>query len=321
VLPRFSGRSLLENAVSRADTGLFGGRELEPLLFECFHLPCSAQGELPFGALRRLGDGLRGDGRFWFQADPVALYPDQDRLLIFDMVDLDLAEAEAQQLIGVFNDHFADEGMRLEMGRACRWYLTLESAPKLVTKPLGLAFGRNMDMFLPEGEDGLQWHRLLNEVQMLFHALEINTERQMNGKMPVSGLWISGGGTLPSVHSAGFDLVIADEPLALGLARTGSVETCSLDAGEALVGCAGEEVLLVDDRLHRAVWNADPGRWLEQIESFANRFEAYVANLRSGRFAQIRLYPADGRVYSITPGSIRRFWRRRQALSRLITEN
>ena len=132
--------------------------------------------------------------------------------------------------------------------------------------------------------------------------------------MPVAGLWFSGGGVLPSVAPS-FDLVVSDEPLAMGLGRAAGIAVCSLDGWDVAGPFDGKDVLLVDDRLQRAVWCADPNRWFEQLNAFAGRFEVHVETLRSGKFAEIRLYPADGQVYSITDGSFRRFWRRRQSLA------
>ena len=277
-------------------------------------MPTAVSEELPCGALRRLGDGLETDGRIWIQAEPVALRPDQDRLLMFDMVDFDLDAADAARCIAAFNGHFERDGLRLEQGTPCRWYLALDRMPRILTSPLGEAFGRNMDMFLPRGEEALEWHRLLNEVQMLFHGLSVNQERQAAGRMPVGGLWLSGAGRLPTVKPL-FDLVVGDEPLALGLARAAGIATAPLSRGDGIGDFEGGEVLWVNDRMLRPVWQADPVRWLEEAAEFCRRFEACVALLRRGRFQRIRLYPGDGQVYSLSKGSFRRFWRRQRALA------
>jgi hypothetical protein len=132
--------------------------------------------------------------------------------------------------------------------------------------------------------------------------------------MPVGGLWVSGAGVLPPV-SPRFDLVVADEPLALGLARAAGTPVRPLAAAETLADGEGGEVLLVDDRLQRPVWQADPAGWFDGLAGFARRLDACVNMLGNGRFREIRLYPGGGGVHVIGRRSLHRFWRRRHPLS------
>ncbi len=314
-LPDFEGRALLERVLGRGDRRPFDGTELEHLLFGCFRPVLPPGGELPYGALRRLGEGGPPDDRVWLQADPVALRPDRDRLLLFDMVDFGLDDTEMAGLVRAFNDHFSSDGLRLEAGAFGRHgYLAVPRPPRIRTSTLGEAFGRNVDMFLPRGDEALEWHRLLNEVQMLFHGLELNEARREAGRMPVGGLWFSGAGVLPGV-SACFDLVVADEPLALGLARAAGTPVRPLAAAGTLAEDEGGELLLVDDRLQRPAWQADPTTWFDGLAGFARRLDAWVNLLGSGRFREVRLYPGGGRVHVISNRALRRFWRRRHPLS------
>ena len=299
-LPGFEGRALLERVLDRGDRRPFDGTELEHLLFGCFRLAPPEGGELPCGALRRLGEGGPPDDRVWLQADPVALRPDQDRLLLFDMADFGLDEAEMAGLVRAFNDHFSSDGLRLEAGGLGRHgYLAVPRPPRIRTSTLGEAFGRNADIFLPRGDEALEWHRLLNEVQMLFHALELNEARREAGRMPVGGLWFSGAGVLPAVSPC-FDLVVADEPLALGLAHAAGTPVRPLATAETLADGEGGTVLLVDDRLQRPVWQADPARWFDGLAGFARRLDGCVNMLGSGRFSELRLYPGGGWVHVTT---------------------
>ena len=47
-------------------------------------------------------------------ADPVHLRPDRDRLILFDSRNLGITHEEAGALVGLFNGHFAADGMRLQ---------------------------------------------------------------------------------------------------------------------------------------------------------------------------------------------------------------
>ncbi|MES9904072.1 MAG: hypothetical protein ABW168_15535, partial [Sedimenticola sp.] len=193
-LDSFSSLPQLETLLSRADNERVSGDDLESTLFPLFGIDSSPESDLPTAPCRRIGDGCDRDERFYLQANPVFLRPDQDRLLLFDSEDLDFTKSEAESLAGLFSEHFSAESWRLEIATPHRWYLALDDQPSLTTASLSRVFGRNIDPLLPQGRDSMRWHGIMNEVQMLFHGTNLNFERESCGKLPINGLWFSGGG-------------------------------------------------------------------------------------------------------------------------------
>lgn len=302
-----------------ADLETASGRTPEQLLFNL----CGGRGELSAeAALRRLADGAERDDACWIQASPVLLKPDQDRLLLFDAEEFDLSLEEAREIAGCVSEHFADLGWVIEVSKPHRWYLKLQSAPRIESYRLGDVFGRNLFHFLPRGEEARHWRSLINEVQMLLHGLELNRQRELAGQAPVNGLWFSGEGSLGDLtwsDGGRPDVVCSDDAFSKGLALHRDIPSISLaESGDVFPG-GGRVVLLWSD-LERGVWRADPDQWWQAVEGFAG-WLARLLETRSSRFDRIELFPCNGRAYCITPGQRWRFWRHAPNYDSLLDSN
>ncbi|MES9872601.1 MAG: hypothetical protein ABW146_05785 [Candidatus Sedimenticola sp. 6PFRAG7] len=302
---------LLERLLSRADPVPAAGEDYESTLSHLFNLERAAGIDLPTAALRRIADGGEPDDRLWIQVTPVHLRPDQDRLLLFDVEEFDFSLAEAEALASLFNEHFAEIGWQLEAPVAHRWYLTTETAPGIITSEVSAVFGRNMDMFLPRGVDALQWHSLLNEVQMLFNTAQVNEQRSDQGKLPVNGTWLSGIGRLPQLLDPGFLQVYSNDPLASGLALAAGIRPAPLEEGypAGLTTAQGDE-LVVYDRLQRSVMRSDPFDWSDALAEFEQGLSQLLEMIRRGEVQRLLLYPCNGNAYEVRKRTMGRFWRR-----------
>ena len=267
---------VLETLLARADVVKTGSTNLETTLFDLFRIPREKEKDLPSAIVCRLADSGEVDDAFWMHADPVFLKPNSDRLLLFDAEMLDICPEDAQGLVNLFNQHFAQDGWQLEAPHPDRWYLRLPAAPELITQPLTDAIGRNIDQFLPTGEAAQQWCSVLNEVQMLFHSSTVNMRREAEGKLPVNSIWFSGGGRLPEIPNASFDEVIADISLARGFARLSKIACMPLKLDALARGEEKGERLVVYHQLLRPVLDANPQGWVAEVE----QFESWVGMLQ-----------------------------------------
>ncbi|WP_428607450.1 hypothetical protein [Sedimenticola sp.] len=312
---------ILERLLSRSRVTSYGGTDVESVLCGLFGITVEERENLPTAAYRRLGDGGDADDRYWLQLTPVYLRPDQDRLLLFDAEDLQLTAEEAQAFAQLFNSHFTEEGWQVEVRHPHRWYFSLPSTPSLKTYELADVFGRNMDMFLPEGEQGIRWHGVLNEIQMLFYAADINSRREDAGKGPVSGLWLSGGGKLSQPVQTHLTTVYGDTPLLRGLAMyAGSPPLPLPERSEELLDRHGE-LLVCYDRLQRSVLCADPFGWKDQVLQFENWMQPLADAIKAKRLHALQLYPCNGYRYQVDRGGLRRFWRRSLPLAQQLDSN
>ncbi|TVO77707.1 hypothetical protein [Sedimenticola selenatireducens] len=297
------------------------GKDLESTLFNLFGISADEKSNLPTAAYRRIGDGGSVDERYWLQLSPVYLRPDQDRLLVFDVEDLGFTEAEASALAELFNAHFTEEGWCIDPLHLHRWYLPLESKPDLKTYELTDVFGRNMDLFLPEGEEGIKWHGVLNEIQMLFYTAEINDRRESEGKGAISGLWISGGGQLAARCATSITALYGRDPLLLGLARATNLSISDSPEEAATLYDLEGEVLVHVDRLQRSVLCADPDRWRNEMVALDDWLAPLIDGIKNGKVDRILLYTCNGRQYQIDRSALRRFWKRSRSIMARLDDN
>lgn len=296
----------LEALLAKADREP-AGTGVEPVLFDLFGLDCPNEVDLPTAALSYLADTGSVPRNAMVQAIPVLLRPDQDRLLLFDFPPNEISTDQADELVALFNRHFAQDGLRMQAPTPGCWYLHLKKSPELTTSPLSDAIGRNIDPFLPQGADARQWRGYLNEVQMLFHECPANLARQENGRMPVSGIWLSGLGELPSEPPIRkFAEIEGDLPLLRGLQEWADRS----GAGDA------DDKLIVLDAVRQAVIHGDEPGWLEALR----QLDAVLAE-QVGGGREVRLYDCAGQVYQFRPGHRRRWWRRVKPLSETLSAN
>jgi hypothetical protein len=146
----------------------------------------------PFAAL---GAGVDPGDAYVLRADPVALVAGRDDVLLQGRVD-DLCEADARTLVAMFDRHFALDGLRFHAPRPNAWFVTaraglpVEADVPHPDMPLRAHF--------PRGPHAATWRRWLSEMQMLLHEHPVNAARERDGRAPVTGVWISGGGPLPA---------------------------------------------------------------------------------------------------------------------------
>jgi len=311
----------LERLLSRSRQTTVPETDLESVLFGFFGIKREPASNLPAAAYRRIGDGGVSDDRYWLQVSPVYLRPDQDRLLVFDVEDLHLTATEATDLAEQFNAHFTEEGWQVEVLDPHRWYLPLESAPELKTHELTDVFGRNMDLFLPEGPDSIKWHGILNEIQMLFYTSAINDQRESEGKGAVSGLWLSGGGNLAENITTPLTGLYGKDSLLKGLAKSTGLAVDDRPFDTALLDGLSGEVLVHMDQLQRAVLCADPISWREEITAIDAWMISLLESIKNGAITQLNLHTCNGQLYSVDKSALRRFWKRSRSITEQLDSN
>ena len=287
----------------------------------CRELGCGADvQQLPAAALRLLGEGGKPGGDLWLCADPVHVRIDQGRAHLFGG-DLDIGAEETAQLVEALVPHFAEVG-EFHAGASGHGYLRLRTLPRLVTSPPSAAAGRGN--LLPSGADAGRWLRLINEAQMLLHALPLNARREAAGRPRLNSLWLWGAGSLPAATLAtasDYQQVIGDQPLLKGLAAwSGIAHHTAPDSPMLPRGSHGTLLLL--NQLQQAAQTLDAGNWraaLMDIE--CGWLNTLSTALRSGRLGSLRLTALGdeaGLDITVTRSDAVKFWRRPRPLHQLV---
>lgn len=304
--------------LARAQCLPMRGRSYEALMLALFGVGTDAGGDAPIAALARLGEDVPVTDGYWLRADPVHLYPDQARLLLFGPGTLAIRSDEAQQLGAAINRWYAEAGWQLSTPHPQRWYLRLPEPPDIRTHALADAAGNDINAFLPYGKAQGQWHAVLNEIQMLLHAHPVNVERTAQGLPAINSVWLWGGGELPQTLHADLNAVYSAEPLARGLAKRAAVPVLQPPPALTPALLAGDGSLLVtlpalsaalDDQTRAAALAALERDW----------FQPALTALKADRITTLIIYPCDGRAYALTRARLRRFWQRRRPLGSYVT--
>jgi len=313
----------LERFFARARMQHFSGTCPEAVLFALFDTVLAADADLPVAATGYAGDTGQPAAGWCLRADPVQLIPDRDHLVLMGPESLSLSQAGADLLVSELNAQFAQDGWQIEAVTPTRWYLHQSDIPELRTYRLAQVRGRAIGEYLPGGTDGKQWHRLMNEVQMVLHSSAVNQERQAVGQPPVSSLWFWGGGEIPTIPSTGQDRrwarVWSNEPVSLGLAvlsdtpRQGLPESATAWLNSAI--SPGEHLMVLDDLLH--CWQGgEMAAWAQQVKALNHEWILpLLMALRHNEIDELVLYACNGNKFILSRAGLGRWWCRKKSLA------
>jgi hypothetical protein len=279
----------------------------------CRHFGVARQQDWPIAALTLMADGGTAGDSYWLRADPVHLRATRDKLMLADSGAFSISQLEAEACAAAFNAHFQADGMTLYPLRPDRWYLKLDHTPQLVTQPVSAVTGKHIDPYLPGGADGLKWHRLYNEIQMLFFSLPLNDAREARGEMTVNSLWLWGGGTQAAASSDKRTKLYANNPEARALALAAA---CPNDAlpGNAAALTDSNDMLVLLETLRGAAQYGDVIGWregMQQLES--DWFAPLLARLKSGSIKSLQIVTpgtTDTSHWQTRRNALLKIWRR-----------
>ena len=143
----------------------------------------------------------------WFcQIDLVSMQADMRDVHLRQWPMNDLSDDDSAVTQGAIEDCLAsDPDARLRQWSLHRWSpsqwivraAASDSIDVSVEHPAGL-LDAPLRHHRATGADSRLWQRLTTELQMMMHASIVNTARLEQGRLPVNGIWLYGGGLLPS---------------------------------------------------------------------------------------------------------------------------
>jgi hypothetical protein len=174
----------------------------------------AATGGAPY-AFAALGGQVNGDETVW-HADPIHLELARDGLIALPLV-RPPDDQEATALLAAADAIAASAGARFARA-GDRWFMRAPGSWRLDTAPVETVWGTSLHEQLPTGPEALQWNRLLNEIQMAWHAHPVNAAREERGESTVNGLWLHGGAAWTALPRLPFAAVASDAPELTGAA-------------------------------------------------------------------------------------------------------
>ena len=268
---------------------------------------------LPVAAVSSYGQSGKLSSDIKMHISPVHIQADKDRLILQGGEILSIKAEEAEQLINELNVTYQEDQFRFECINHQCWSVTLPKLPDCQFHLLEDVLGRSVEPFLPQGNAQLFWHRFLNEVQMLFHASDVNQMRLENNQIPVNSVWCWGCGQLPRKVSTRLNQVVSNELFVTGLALLAGIKTKVLPIrADLLIDHLSEGgYLVVFDLDERDLLSIDPMHHQQRLEQLdANWFAPLLNALKKGHLASIRLSDTNGKSYYLKKSHLRRFWRK-----------
>ena len=313
---------VLELMISRSEKSRINATSFESALFELFHLEKPDSGDYPIGALSYYLHSGEISRRWYMRADPVYMQPNRDHLLLLGNDMIDISTQDAEQLVGDINKTYFDTPWEIKMLSARHWVLEMDQAPNIQTHSLANVTGRNINDYLPYGDDATGWHALLNELQMLLHSHAVNRDREMRGLPTVNSVWFWGAGQLPRVDGDNkqqdFVQCWSQHPTVLALARYCGIPRVDLpEDGDAWLKYAitpGNHLLMLDD-LNVPVSLVDPYQWWQSLLMIEQQWlQPLLSALQNGDLAKLCVISDSGQRLNLTPALSKRWWKRSKAL-------
>ena len=297
----------LEKLLARSKVQAMPAHSLEAWLCELFAVPNSA-----IAPVTLLADGVQPEDAYWMRADPVHLRLDRSQMIL--QTNVSVSQEDAQQLCASLNQHFAASGMQFFAPHPHRWYVRLDKDPELTTHSVSQVEGRNSRFYLPQGKAALNWHGVMNEIQMVLYGHPINQACAERGALPPNSVWLWGGGRAVAL-SRPFDRVYGDSELTMSFARAANIaHALPLDANAAF-----DNALYASEGLSAALRRGDFYAWRESLRMLEQGCLApLLHSLSSGEIQRITLdalQEENSRRYELTRAMLWKVWLRAQPLA------
>ena len=274
---------LFERLIARASRSSRG----IPWRAEAFRAIAADEPLPAVGSAALAGAGAVAVGAAWVcVASPLHLVAGMKDVMMQDDGLLTLDPGEAAALAVDFNRVFADESVRLVVGRGEVLLCVFDGVLDVATRDPEDMVGRDVFDFQATGRDAARVRRLMSEMEMWLFDHAVNRARAAQGAVAISSLWLWGGGP-----------VLTDLPRVSGW--TAGRDPLFSAFGAAAQPGATSGVVVCESAPGALSWPEEERRWLQPA----------LAALRAGRIESLALSMGDVR-FDVQPGWRLRFWRR-----------
>ena len=265
---------------------------------------------LPLAAFSYLHDFASLPKTNCWRCDPVYLQADATKAIIFEFPVDEVSIVDSTALVEAFNTHFADQDLALEYAEPGRWYLqglVLPESCSSVPPALQEISGCNLQPLL-DRTAGI--NSLLTEIQMLFFEHPVNQQRELQGRLPINGVWIYGAGPLPAKEDIQWDLIVSDSAIYKGMAKYADIACVSPEQGlenESVI--ENQRIFLhIDSMLTTRTEGLE--RWLAELKIIEEKIlQPLWRAVRQGRLQHFIIDDGAGTQYKINRLQSFCFWR------------
>jgi hypothetical protein len=254
-------------------------------------------GTAPYALAALSGTPPPPDAFLW-HADPVHLELSRDHLVVLPLP-APPSEEEAAALIESADTVVRDAGATFERAGG-RWFLRARRRWDLQAAPLPAVLGEPLYDAMPAGADAPTWNRLLNEIQMTWHAHPVNEAREARGDPTINSVWLHGGGAWAPLPSIRCGAIHADAPELRGAAAAAGIPSSASHSAPR------DGALVVWPDAFAACLAHDRDGWITALRAV----DARVAGLMRASDVDIVLAGRRRtRRYELRSGDRWKFWR------------
>lgn len=262
-------------------------------------------------AMTRLG--LAPPQGNWFILHPSSLHIARDHLVLTDLRHLQLAEPESRALFDVARPLFEEEGRELVYGNEAVWFMRADDWATIETSAPDAAVGHNIDIWMPRGTGERAWRKLNNEVQMMWHTLQSNHQREAEGRRMINSLWCWNTHTALGTGTAAGTAGHYDRTVSVLEAFLPSAAVHGQPSLPELIAQGGRSLVVVNDMTPPAL-SGDWHQWINAMQAAEHTwFAPLLAALESAKIGSVRLLLTDStRLWRLQcrRWDLKKFWRK-----------
>jgi hypothetical protein len=268
--------------------------------------------KLSLAAAAMRGYGFDPAEGTWFIVNPAHIEISRTFLMMTDSRRLDLVESHSRALFDSARPYFDDSGHTLLYGDAMTWFMRADGWAALDTASADAATAMNLTDWMPVGDRAVDYRKLQNEVQMLWHGHPANVEREARGFASINSFWPWGAAGAADVASPLLACAGAPPWLAAIAGQHGASFAGLLSQGRDFLFCEGS--------LAEAALATDWAGWLQHMERLdKDIFTPLLESLGGGGGkATLVLSHRNAHAEFTTSGLAQRTFWRRPTLDRLL---
>ncbi|MBC7489199.1 MAG: hypothetical protein H7240_03625 [Glaciimonas sp.] len=261
--------------------------------------------------------GLTVNEGHWFILHPAHIHIARDHLVLTDIRQVTLSEANSRALFDEAKPFFEEDNRILLYGDANTWFVRANDWQQLQTSTPDAACGHNIDIWMPYGEGARAWCKLQNKVQMQWFENTLNQQRAATSMQAINALWLWGGGS-PGINlvSAPVNYSYSHAFNLYGWARIFGQLTAhkiSINGNaEKLIATPGAHGFLLLDDLIAPALTGEWSEWIQQLQAIERDWFAPLLHaLQSGKLKQLKLiFTGNTQITELTttPLSLKKFW-------------
>ena len=263
---------------------------------------------LACAAMRAMG--LDVEKGAWFMLHPAHIHIARDHLVLTDIRQIGLSDAESRELFDAALPLFAEAGRELVYGDAGTWFLRADDWQGLLSSTPDATCGHNIDIWMPKGNGDQAWRKLQNEVQMLWFAHPLNERREMQGRQTVNSLWLWGGATAQPSAPGQREVFNLPDGFA-GLGQYAKAAHAGVGITE-VIAARPEHGLLTLSQLIQPALTGEWSEWLQQLQTLESTcFAPLLQAMQQRRLDSLSLIVTDSGhalEMSTTRLSLKKFW-------------